>query len=131
MFFYGVRVILHFYTSVGKSRLMGIHMKRDLQVTISTMASLIQRMSHWHSALRCSLLTAQIASLHYLHILVVYLLYSSILWHRTLYKPTFAHPYLYNQKTLFLVVHKQHIKITYINMAYPDQNYHTQKITEI
>jgi len=42
-------------------------------------------MSQWHIALRYNLISAQIASLHYLHILVVYLLHSSTLWHRVLY----------------------------------------------
>ena len=41
-------------------------------------------MSQWHSALRYNLISAQIG-LHYLHILVVYLLHSSTLWHIVLY----------------------------------------------
>ena len=39
-------------------------------------------MSQWQSALRYNLVSAQIAGLHYLYILVVYLLHSSTLWHK-------------------------------------------------
>ena len=42
-------------------------------------------MSQWHSALTYNFISAQIAGLHNLHILVFYLLNSSTLWHRVLY----------------------------------------------
>jgi len=41
-------------------------------------------MTQWHSALRYNLVSAQIAGLHYLHILVVYVLHSSKRLHRVL-----------------------------------------------
>ena len=42
-------------------------------------------MAQWHNALRYNLISAQIAGLHYLHILVVHVLHSSTLCHRVLY----------------------------------------------
>ena len=45
----------------------------------------LRKVSQWRRALRYNLLCAPTASLPYLHILVLWLLYSSTLWHRVLY----------------------------------------------
>ena len=72
------------YIGVGKRRLRVACMEKDMQVMIITNNSFINS-KEGHSALRYNLVCGQIASLHFLHIFVVYLLYSSTLWHRVLY----------------------------------------------
>ena len=101
------------YVKVRKSRFTFVDMEKDMQVMIITVALLTQKNVTLAHCTRYNLVSAQIASLHYLHILVVYLLHSSTLWQKVLYCHQFldmlllcgesCHPqYVVFMKTLYL-----------------------------
>ena len=67
-------IFMYSYTRTGKNRLTVVHMEKDMQVMTITIALLTHKNVTWPSSLRYNIISAQIAGLHYLYILVVYLL---------------------------------------------------------
>ena len=65
--------VLITHTKVGKRRLTVDCMEKGTQVMIITVTLLTRKNVPMHSALRYNITSAEIASLHSLHILVVYL----------------------------------------------------------
>ena len=65
--------VLITHTRVGKRRLTVDCMEKGTQVMIITVTLLTRKNVPMHSALRYNITSAEIASLHSLHILVVYL----------------------------------------------------------
>ena len=65
-------IFMYSYTRTGKNRLTVVHMEKDMQVMTITIALLTHKNVTWPSSLRYNIISAQIAGLHYFHMLIVY-----------------------------------------------------------